>query len=63
MGITPHQYVLGKRIDLAKQLIEKGQLTLGQVAELTGFSGQSAFTHTFSRLQGISPSQYKKQIS
>ena len=63
MGITPHQYVLGKRIDLAKQLIDKGQLTLGQVAEQTGFSGQSAFTHTFSRLQGMSPSQYKKQIS
>lgn len=63
MGITPHQYVLGKRIDMAKQLIERGHLTLGQVAELTGFSGQSTFTHTFSRLQGMSPSQYKKQIS
>ncbi|MBW3695264.1 AraC family transcriptional regulator [Vibrio sp. T187] len=62
MGITPHQYVLGKRIDLARKLIEQGHLTLGQVAELSGFSGQSAFTHTFSRLQGISPSQYKKQI-
>lgn len=62
MGITPHQYVLGKRIDMAKSLIEQGNLTLGQVAEFTGFSGQSAFTHTFSRLQGMSPSQYKKQF-
>ena len=62
MGITPHQYVLGKRIDMAKQLIEQGHLTLGQVAEFTGFSGQSAFTHTFSRLQGMSPSLYKKQF-
>lgn len=63
MGITPHQYLLGKRIDMAKQLIEQGQLSLGQIAELTGFSGQSSFAHTFSRLQGISPSQYKKRIS
>ena len=62
MGITPHQYVLGKRIDMAKQLIQQGQLSLGQVAELTGFSGQSTFTHTFTRLQGLSPSQYKKQF-
>ena len=62
MGITPHQYVLGKRIDMAKSLIEKGHLSLGQVAELTGFSGQSTFTHTFSRLQGMSPSSYKKQF-
>ncbi|ANU39198.1 Thermoregulatory protein LcrF [Vibrio scophthalmi] len=62
LGITPHQYLLSKRIDMAKQLIEKGHLTLGQVAELSGFSGQSTFAHAFSRLQGISPSQYKKQI-
>lgn len=62
MGITPHQYVLNKRIDKAKKLIEQGQFTLGKVAELTGFSGQSTFTHSFSRLQGVSPSQYKKQF-
>ncbi|MCK6264337.1 AraC family transcriptional regulator [Vibrio sp. ZSDE26] len=59
MGITPHQYVLGKRIDRAKSLIEKGCYSLGQVAELTGFSGQSTFAHTFSRLQGMSPRQFK----
>ncbi len=63
MGITPHQYVLGKRIDMAKVLIESGEFSFGQVAEMTGFSGQSTFTHSFSRLQGMSPSQYKKQYS
>lgn len=61
MGVTPHQYVLGKRIDRAKALIQQGNLTLGQIAELIGFSNQSVFTHTFTRLQGISPSHYKKQ--
>ncbi len=61
MGITPHQYVLGKRIDMARELIKQGQLSLGQIAEFTGFSNQSTFTHTFTRLQGLSPSQYKKQ--
>ncbi|MBY8246658.1 AraC family transcriptional regulator [Vibrio fluvialis] len=60
MGITPHQYVLGKRVDMAKLMIEQGRLMLGQIAELSGFSNQSTFTHTFSRLQGVSPSQYKK---
>ncbi|MGC9492106.1 helix-turn-helix domain-containing protein [Vibrio genomosp. F10] len=63
MGITPHQYVLGKRIDRAKSLIEKGHYSLGQVAELTGFSGQSTFAHAFSRLQGMSPRQYKNVLN
>ncbi|NNN44843.1 MULTISPECIES: AraC family transcriptional regulator [unclassified Vibrio] len=62
VGVTPHQYVLKKRVDLAKTLIEQGRFSLGQVAELTGFSNQSTFTHTFSRLQGVSPSQYRKRF-
>nr|WP_117232954.1 AraC family transcriptional regulator [Vibrio maerlii] len=60
MEITPHQYVLNKRIDMAKQLIKQGGASLSHIAEMTGFSNQSTFTHAFSRLQGCSPSQYKK---
>jgi AraC-like DNA-binding protein len=61
MGMTPHQYVLNRRIDMAKSLIEQGGFSLGQVAELSGFSNQSIFTHTFTRLQGLSPSHYKNR--
>jgi AraC family transcriptional regulator len=62
-GLTPHQYVLSKRIDVAKRLMDQGGYNLGQVAEFTGFSGQSTFTHSFTRLLGISPSQYKRRQS
>lgn len=62
-GVTPHQYVLGKRVDFAKDLLEKGVMTLSQVAEVSGFSTQSAFTHTFSRLYGVSPLQYRKKMT
>ncbi len=60
-GVTPHQYVLNKRIDAAKAYIEQGKFSLSHIADLTGFTGQSTFTHAFSRLQGLSPSQYKKR--
>lgn len=63
VGLTPHQYLLNKRIEMAKLLIEQGTLNLGQVAELTGFSGQSSFYHAFTRLQGMTPSQYKKWLT
>ncbi|SJN26784.1 Transcriptional regulator, AraC family [Vibrio casei] len=62
IGITPHQYVLNKRIEMAKNLIKEGQYNLGHIAELIGFSDQSVFTHTFTRLVDVSPSQYRKQI-
>lgn len=62
VGITPHQYVLNKRIDMAKKLIKEGQYSLGHIAELIGFSDQSVFTHTFTRLVELSPSQYRKLV-
>jgi AraC-like DNA-binding protein len=61
VGITPHQYVLTKRIALAKSLIEQGRYSLAHVADLTGFASHSAFTHAFTRLQGVSPMQFKKR--
>jgi AraC-like DNA-binding protein len=60
-GMTPHQYVLRKRIDKAKTYLEQGKASLGHIADLTGFSDHSSFTHAFTRLQGLSPSRYKKR--
>lgn len=59
-GVTPYQYVLSKRIDYAKQLMEQGAFNLSQIAGLTGFTSQSTFTHAFTRLTGQSPSRYRQ---
>ena len=58
--LTPHQYVLQKRIEYAKNLMERGSFSLSHVAHLSGFSGHSTFTHAFSKQVGVSPSQYRK---
>ncbi|MGF1680156.1 helix-turn-helix domain-containing protein [Photobacterium minamisatsumaniensis] len=59
-GITPHQYVLKKRLELAKDLIEDSQLSIAQVAQSTGFASQSSFTQAFTRLHGKPPARYRK---
>jgi len=59
-GVTPHQYVLSKRVEYAKNSMEQGAFTLSHVAHMSGFSGHSTFTHAFSKQMGISPSQYRK---
>ncbi|MGF1759364.1 AraC family transcriptional regulator [Photobacterium sagamiensis] len=60
-GITPHQYVLKKRLEMAKQLMEESQLSLAQVAQSCGFASQSSFTQSFSRLYGMPPARFKKE--
>ncbi|KLV09648.1 AraC family transcriptional regulator [Photobacterium aquae] len=59
-GVTPHQYVLKKRLELARDLIEEGQLSVVQVAQSTGFASQSSFTQAFTRLFGHPPARYRK---
>nr|WP_245823793.1 AraC family transcriptional regulator [Photobacterium proteolyticum] len=59
-GVTPHQYVLKKRLEMAKQLIEESHLSLAQVAQSSGFASQSSFTQAFSRLYGMPPARYRK---
>ncbi len=59
-GVTPYQYVLRKRLTKALAMIETGQRSLSDVAQMAGFANQSAFTHAFSKHYGVSPSKYLK---
>jgi AraC family transcriptional regulator len=59
-GLPPHQYVIARRIERAKQLLEAGgDLSLAAVAAHAGFSDQSQFSHHFKRMVGITPGQFR----
>lgn len=57
-GVSPHQYILGRRIAHARQLIRQG-LPLADVAAQCGFADQSQFTRTFARLTGSTPGRFR----
>jgi AraC-like DNA-binding protein len=57
---VPHQYVLARRVERAKQLLQGGgDFSLAQVAARVGFSDHSAFSHHFKRLAGVTPGQFR----
>lgn len=60
-GMTPHQYLMRKRLDRAKHLLVEGFSPI-QVSEMCGFSSQSAMTNIFSQILGITPLKYQKQF-
>ena len=60
-GLPPHQYVIMRRVERAKQLLQAGtELSLAEVAAHAGFSDQSQFSHHFKRLVGVTPGQFQK---
>jgi AraC family transcriptional regulator len=58
-GESPHQYVLRRRIEQAKELLRHPQLTVIEASARTGFVDQSHFSKVFRRIVGIAPSEYR----
>jgi AraC family transcriptional regulator len=58
-GLPPHQYVILRRVERARQLLQGGGLSLAEVAAHAGFSDQSQFCHHFKRLVGVAPGQFR----
>src|SRR5215471_6343683 len=59
-GLPPHQYVVLRRVERAKQLLQcGGDLSLAEVAARAGFCDQSQFSHHFKRLVGVTPGQFR----
>lgn len=56
-GLTPHAYMLQRRVDLARRLIAGGT-PLAEVAAESGFFDQSHMTRHFTRILGVTPGAY-----
>lgn len=61
IGQSPHQYVLGRRIERAKELLRNTEMLIVDVALSSGFSSQSHLSHWFLRQVGVSPAVYRRQ--
>jgi AraC family transcriptional regulator len=59
MGISPHQYVIQKRVEQAKLMLSKTDLAIADIALQVGFSSQSHLTQQFKRITGITPKQVR----
>jgi AraC-like DNA-binding protein len=56
-GISPHQYLMGRRVDLARGLLLDG-MPPSLAAASVGFCDQSHLNRGFRRLLGTSPGRY-----
>ena len=61
-GVTPHQYVMKARLDRARDLLGQSDLSIAQVAEMTGFTSQSHFTRAFRQYAGDTPSGWRHTV-
>ena len=61
VGQSPHQYVLARRIERAKELLRNSDTPIVDVALASGFSSQSHLSNWFLRHVGVSPATYRRE--
>jgi len=60
VGMPPMEYLLAWRMALAKDLLRRSDLGVGEVAERVGYGLQSTFSTAFSRWVGQPPRRYAR---
>jgi AraC-like DNA-binding protein len=58
-GMTPHQYILGRRLRAAAAALRATEEPVARVALDQGFGDLSTFNHSFRRVMGIAPTAYR----
>lgn len=62
MNITPYQYLISKRVEKAKDLLQNTDRTLVDIALDLGFNDSSHFTRTFKKYTHQTPRHYKLSL-
>ncbi|HEY8924353.1 MAG TPA: helix-turn-helix transcriptional regulator, partial [Polyangia bacterium] len=57
--VSPHQYLLARRIERAKTMLRDRSVPIAMIAIACGFSSQSHLNAVFKRHTGATPGQYR----
>ena len=63
VGSAPMEYLLGWRMAVARDLLRREDLAIGEVAERVGYGAASTFSTAFSRHTGVAPSRYAAGVT
>lgn len=63
MGCSPQEFLINLRVEKAKSLLKKTDMSINAVANAVGYPDQLAFSKVFKQHCGMSPRMYKEEKS
>ena len=60
-GITPHEYILNRRVGIAQSMLKRTNLSVKEIAAQLHFCDAAYFTEFFHRRTGIKPLEFRKK--
>lgn len=61
-GVTPHKYLLNKKISVAKNRLSNTNSSVREIAQQLGFENEHYFSKIFKQKTGFTPSAYRASI-
>ena len=62
IGVNFLTYLTGIRMEKAKKLLLSTSLSVAEIAEQAGYGDYRVFTKVFKKLEGVTPSQYRRDF-
>ncbi|MGN6271978.1 MAG: helix-turn-helix transcriptional regulator [Protaetiibacter sp.] len=62
-GETPYGYLMTRRIERAKALLRRGDLSVTEVCVAVGATSLGSFSASFTKLVGVPPSEYRASVT
>jgi AraC family transcriptional regulator len=62
-GVPPHRFHTNRRIERARTLLANPRAAVADIAVEVGFSGASAFSATFRKMTGQTPTDYRRRLA
>ncbi len=59
VGVPPLEYLIEWRMSLARDALARDTLSISELASMTGYQSESAFSTTFRRVVGSSPGRFR----
>jgi AraC-like DNA-binding protein len=59
VGVTPHSYLIQRRVERAQDMLARTDLALSEVAVAAGFSDQSHLARHFRQMLGTTPREFR----
>jgi transcriptional regulator GlxA family with amidase domain len=60
MGVSPQRYLNNLRLEMAKECLENGVLSVKEIASEVGIANVSRFCRSFKARYGVTPMEYRK---
>ncbi len=60
VGMSPHKFILQRRIERARELLADENLSVAEVAGRTGFNGAAQLTRVFRQIVGTTPTAFRR---